>query len=204
MKTSSSTTLKVKNLDARTKKVVTLKTNKLAPVAKKQKAAPKYSHAELYHSHAPIIPTAFSNKPIIKRNPLGHLLIEKMFREAGFRGGVSSDKRILEKYSTDESIFHIRPQVVIQPKSTNDLEIATRVIARETKRFTSLSLTPRAAGTGLSGGSLTDSIVVEEPKAADEKDGHHDHSHDGGGMGGMGMGGMGGMGMGGMGGMGGF
>ena len=50
----------------------------------------------------------------------------------------------------------------------------------------------------------TDSIVVEEPKAADEKDGHHDHSHDGGGMGGMGMGGMGGMGMGGMGGMGGF
>jgi len=44
----------------------------------------------------------------------------------------------------------------------------------------------------------TDSIVVEEPKKGDDKDGHHDHSHDGG------MGGMGGMGMGGMGGMGGF
>lgn len=97
----------------------------------------------------------------IKRNPLGHLLIEKMFRESGFRGGISSDKRILDKYSTDESIFSVRPQVVIQPKNASDVEIATKVIARETKRFTSLSLTPRAAGTGLSGGSLTDSIVVD-------------------------------------------
>ncbi len=44
----------------------------------------------------------------------------------------------------------------------------------------------------------TDSIIVEAPKPAGEKDDHHDHSHDGG------MGGMGGMGMGGMGGMGGF
>ncbi len=98
---------------------------------------------------------------VIKRNPLGHLLIEKMFREAGFRGGVSSDKKVLEKYSTDESIFHITPQVVIQPKNKADVEIATKVIARETKRFSSLSLTPRAAGTGLSGGSLTDSIVLD-------------------------------------------
>ncbi|HMO78375.1 MAG TPA: FAD-binding oxidoreductase [Candidatus Paceibacterota bacterium] len=97
----------------------------------------------------------------IKRNPLGHLLIEKMFRESGFRGGISSDKRVLGKYSTDESIFSIRPQVVIQPKNRSDVEIAAKVIARETKRFTSLSLTPRAAGTGLSGGSLTDSIVVD-------------------------------------------
>ncbi len=99
--------------------------------------------------------------PIIKRNPLGHLLIEKMFREAGFRGGVSSGKQVLERYSTDESIFSIRPQVVIQPKNKQDVEIATTVIARETKRFTSLSLTPRAAGTGLSGGALTDSIVID-------------------------------------------
>lgn len=99
--------------------------------------------------------------PLIKRNPLGHLLIEKMLREENFRGGVSTDKHILDKYSTDESIFSVRPQVVIQPKTKHDVEIAAKVIARETKRFSSLSLTPRAAGTGLSGGSLTDSIVID-------------------------------------------
>jgi FAD/FMN-containing dehydrogenase len=97
----------------------------------------------------------------IKRNPLGHLLIEKTLRESGFRGGVSTSKKILDAYSTDESIFSIRPQVVIQPKNRHDVEIATKVIAKETERFTSLSLTPRAAGTGLGGGSLTDSIVID-------------------------------------------
>jgi FAD/FMN-containing dehydrogenase len=97
----------------------------------------------------------------IKRNPLGHLLIEKLLREAGFRGGISTKKDLLDTYSTDESIFSIRPQVVIQPRNRHDVEIATMVIAEQTKRFSSLSLTPRAAGTGLSGGSLTDSIVID-------------------------------------------
>lgn len=97
----------------------------------------------------------------LKRNPLGHLLIEKTLREAGFRGGISTKKELLDAYSTDESIFSIRPQVVIQPKNRNDVEIATKVIAEENKRFASLSLTPRAAGTGLGGGSLTDSIVID-------------------------------------------
>jgi len=39
--------------------------------------------------------------------------------------------------------------------------VATKVIAEATKRFSSLSLTPRAAGTGLGGGSLTDSVVID-------------------------------------------
>jgi FAD/FMN-containing dehydrogenase len=99
--------------------------------------------------------------PLLKRNPLGHLLIEQHLREAGFRGGISTKKDLLDAYSTDESIFSIRPQVVLQPKNRHDVEIATKVIARETKRFSSLSLTPRAAGTGLGGGSLTDSVVID-------------------------------------------
>lgn len=97
----------------------------------------------------------------IKRNPLGHLLMEKMLREAGFHGEVSSKKELLDKYSTDESIFSIRPQVVIKPSHRADVEVLVKVIGKETKRFSSLSLTPRAAGTGLGGGSLTDSIVVD-------------------------------------------
>ncbi|MCA9357191.1 FAD-binding oxidoreductase, partial [Candidatus Kaiserbacteria bacterium] len=104
---------------------------------------------------------SIKNTGAIKRNPLGHLLMEKMFREAGFRGGISTKESLLKAYSTDESIFSIRPQVVIQPKNRGDVEIATKVIAKETKRFYSLSLTPRAAGTGLGGGSLTDSIVID-------------------------------------------
>ncbi|MEN9920739.1 MAG: hypothetical protein RL538_632 [Candidatus Parcubacteria bacterium] len=102
-----------------------------------------------------------TNGTAIKRNPLGHLLMEKMLREAGFHGEVSSKKELLDKYSTDESIFSIRPQVVITPRHRADVEVLVKVIGKETKRFSSLSLTPRAAGTGLGGGSLTDSIVVD-------------------------------------------
>lgn len=152
--------------DIKTTKAVLLKTKTVIP---KKSPIPKLKKmTELAATESPAsLPVDKQNHkqktapPIIKRNPLGHLLIEKMFREAGFRGGVSTDKRVLEKYSTDESIFSINPQVVIQPKNQRDIEIATKVIARETKRFSSLSLTPRAAGTGLSGGSLTDSIVVD-------------------------------------------
>ena len=106
-------------------------------------------------------PITKSELQYIRRQPLGHLLVEKMLREEKFRGGVSSDKNILERYSTDESIFSIRPQVVIQPKDQRDVEIAVVVLGKETDRFPSLSLTPRAAGTGLSGGSLTDSIIID-------------------------------------------
>ncbi len=98
---------------------------------------------------------------IPKREPLGHLLVEKILKEAGFTGGISSNKEVLDKYSNDESIFTIRPQVVLQPKSQKDIEIAVTVLGKQTLRFPSLSLTPRAAGTGLGGGSLTDSIMID-------------------------------------------
>jgi len=149
-KPSAKTAVKAAAPKATSKKVLKKSANKAAT------ASP---HT---HQHAPIISPLSKNEVMqIKRHPLGHLLLEKKLREAGFRGGVSTDKKFLDKYSTDESIFAIRPQVVLQPKNKKDIEIATKLIAVETKRFSSLSLTPRAAGTGLSGGSLTDSIVID-------------------------------------------
>ncbi|MFM2423819.1 MAG: hypothetical protein RLZZ70_206 [Candidatus Parcubacteria bacterium] len=156
------------------KKVAAKKTTKKTVVTKKATtkkgtATTEHDHDTHDHNHEHTIPLsrvpvrniAGKDKITIKRHPLGHLLLEKKLREVGFSGGISSDRSVLEKYSTDESIFHIKPQVVIQPKSVRDVELAVRLIAEETKRFTSLSLTPRAAGTGLSGGSLTDSLVID-------------------------------------------
>lgn len=128
-----------------TKKIVAVTKSKVAKSVKKTKSLPKN-------------PNPF---PEIKRNPLGHLLVEELLRKNGFKGGVSAKKEVLQKYSTDESIFSIQPQLVLQPKNKNDIQIAVRVLAEEAGRFPALSLTPRAAGTGLSGGSLTDSIVID-------------------------------------------
>jgi len=103
-----------------------------------------------------------SKKP--SRQPLGHLVLEKSLRADGFRGDISVSADLLDKYATDESIFSIRPQVVIQPKDTDDVAIAVKIVNQEVAKFPSLSLTPRAAGTGLGGGSLTDSVVIDVNK----------------------------------------
>ena len=153
-----------KKKSAMAKSRLVARTTKVAASKKATATAISYvGHDHEPLSHYPAHGAKIKNSELraIKRHPLGHLLLESKLREAGFRGGISSDKKFLERYSTDESIFHISPQVVLQPKSKHDIEIATKLIGIETKRFTSLSLTPRAAGTGLSGGSLTDSIVLD-------------------------------------------
>ncbi len=134
--------------------------------AKKPKAATKPKVKVVTKNDTKPHPAAGKSK----KNPLGHLLVEKLIIEAGFTGGISTNKDVLKKYSTDESIFSIKPQMVLQPRSQRDVEIAVRVIHENTEQFPSLSLTPRAAGTGLSGGSLSDSIIIDVMKYLDHID----------------------------------
>jgi len=95
------------------------------------------------------------------REPLGHLMLSHALKDAGFKGEILSDKKTLEQYATDESVFSINPQLVLRPLNKRDVEVAVKVVAEQTKSFSGLSLTPRAAGTGLGGGSLTDSVVID-------------------------------------------
>lgn len=73
-----------------------------------------------------------------------------------FSGEVSVEDEILEKNSEDTSIFHIRPACVVYPKDVADL----KVLIEFAKNNPGVSLTARAAGTDMSGGPLTDSVVV--------------------------------------------
>lgn len=136
------------------------------PKASSPRSLPVVSvpHVRL-HPHFPVatsfIPSGQTARIIPSRDPLGHILVEHALRDAGFEGEVLSDEKTLERYATDESIFHIKPQIVLKPISVKDVQIAVKVIKKETAEFPSLSLTARAAGTGLGGGSLTDSVVID-------------------------------------------
>ncbi len=77
---------------------------------------------------------------------------------ATFLGDVDSSLSTLETYSEDTSIFKITPSLVVYPKNATDLSILVHYV--HTKRGT-LSLTARSAGTDMSGGPLTSSIVVD-------------------------------------------
>jgi len=75
-------------------------------------------------------------------------------------GDVLSDEVSLAEYSHDASLFEVKPQVVVFPKDVDDLGKLIKFVSEKKKDMPGLSLTARAAGTDMSGGPLTESIVV--------------------------------------------
>ncbi len=75
-------------------------------------------------------------------------------------GDVLDDSETLEKNSRDASIFKVEPKVVVCPKNEQDVMHLINFVNKNK----GLSLTGRAAGTDMSGGPLTQSIVVSFTK----------------------------------------
>lgn len=78
-----------------------------------------------------------------------------------FQGDIQEDEETLEKYSQDASLFLIRPKLVVFPKNPEDIRHLVRLVNQENATGRRLTLTPRAAGTDMSGGPLSESIIVE-------------------------------------------
>lgn len=75
-------------------------------------------------------------------------------------GEVFEDEATLKTYSRDASVFEIQPSLVVCPKNEADL---TKLI-KYAKTHKGVSLTARAAGTDMSGGPLTESVVLDFTK----------------------------------------
>src|SRR3989344_416307 len=75
-------------------------------------------------------------------------------------GDVMDDVETLAKYSRDTSIFERKPSLVVFPKNTNDVVEIVKYVAAARERGEHISIAARAAGTDMSGGPLTDSIVL--------------------------------------------
>lgn len=80
------------------------------------------------------------------------------------KGDVRTDTETLAAYSKDASVYKLKPQVVVFPKDAEDVKSLVRFIAEKVSHGFNLSLTPRAAGTDMSGGGLSESIVVSFTK----------------------------------------
>ncbi len=81
-------------------------------------------------------------------------------KQNGFAGDIDLTDETRELYSHDASMFEIKPQVVISPKNSQDLELLVQTISEAKKAHPHLSLTARSAGTDMSGGAINDSILV--------------------------------------------
>ena len=78
-----------------------------------------------------------------------------------FAGEIENAPETLEHYSRDTSLFAITPSVVVFPKDANDVQALVRYVSSRKDADPSLSITARSAGTDMTGGSLTTSIMVE-------------------------------------------
>jgi FAD/FMN-containing dehydrogenase len=81
--------------------------------------------------------------------------------EKQVKGGVSTDISTRHKVSHDASIYELVPDVVVTPKDTEDIETLVKLVGTFKKDFPKLSITPRSAGTDMSGGAIGTSIVLE-------------------------------------------
>ncbi len=80
------------------------------------------------------------------------------------KGEVKSDKETLDFFSKDASLFKIRPQVVAFPKDTQDVQALVKFVSEAKSKGENLAISARAAGTDMTGGPLSESIVMSFTK----------------------------------------
>lgn len=76
------------------------------------------------------------------------------------KGEISQDEQTLKDFSHDASIFEVKPSLVVFPKDVEDIKNIVKFVKKRKNQNPSLSITARAAGTDMSGGSLNESIII--------------------------------------------
>jgi FAD/FMN-containing dehydrogenase len=78
-----------------------------------------------------------------------------------FKGEVRTDPKTLELYSHDASIYEMVPQAVLSPLDTQDIRRLVHFVNQHKKAYPALSITPRAAGTDMSGAAIGNSLLID-------------------------------------------
>lgn len=75
-------------------------------------------------------------------------------------GDVLDDDATLAQYSRDTSIFERRPEIVVFPKTADDVSAVVRFVGEQKRAGKDISLAARSAGTDMTGGSLTSHVSL--------------------------------------------
>ncbi len=82
-------------------------------------------------------------------------------KQKGFKGDIDFSLETRDSYSHDASMFELVPEVVIAPKDSSDVGLLIREVEAFRKKIHNLSITPRGAGTDMSGGAIGQSIIMD-------------------------------------------
>jgi FAD/FMN-containing dehydrogenase len=78
-----------------------------------------------------------------------------------FKGDLDTTPETLDFYSHDASLFELRPEIVAFPKDADDVKAAVSYVLANKAANPKLSITPRSAGTDMSGGAINESIILD-------------------------------------------
>lgn len=78
-----------------------------------------------------------------------------------FDGEINTTPKTRRAYSHDASIFELTPQAVLYPTSVTDIRKLVQFVSLHKHEYPALSITPRGAGTDMSGGAISNSLLVD-------------------------------------------
>lgn len=80
------------------------------------------------------------------------------------KGECVDDTKTLDIHSRDASLLEVAPRLVVFPKDSADLQALVKFVNENRAQDPTLSITMRAAGSCMSGGSLNESIIADVSK----------------------------------------
>lgn len=81
-----------------------------------------------------------------------------------FKGDVENSEEIITKYSHDASLLEVKPELVLFPRDLEDVKNLVKWVGENKEKYPKLSITPRCAGTDMSGGAIGESIILDFTK----------------------------------------
>lgn len=78
-----------------------------------------------------------------------------------FEGEINTTEQTRKKYSHDASIYELVPEAVLFPKDSMDIKKLVHFVSQSKAEYPALSITPRSAGTDMSGASIGNSLLVD-------------------------------------------
>ncbi|HVX58171.1 MAG TPA: FAD-binding oxidoreductase, partial [Candidatus Saccharimonadales bacterium] len=84
-----------------------------------------------------------------------------VLKQKGFKGDIDTTDETRDLLSHDASLFELKPQLVVAPKDSSDIEKLVTAVNECRKKLPDLSLTARGAGTDMGGGAITESVLID-------------------------------------------
>lgn len=77
------------------------------------------------------------------------------------KGNVDTNEAVRANYRFDASIYELTPQAIVHPHNGRDVEKIVSFVAKNKSDYPSLAITPRSAGTDMSGAAIGSSLVLD-------------------------------------------